>query len=458
MIINVDTLKSKIVTDNPDLLRALRNLYSFKIPGSQYSPQYRARRWDGKKHFITRDGTFHTGLLKRILADLKKIDCVPTINYIGETEEFEINDYQIEGFSYYKYQNDLIKAGLSKKRGVIKSPTGSGKTLIMAGLVKALQGKKMLLLFNAKQLITQTYEFLTNTCKINNVGICYGEGYEYGDIMLCTIQSIEKVLDTHGEDVEVLMVDECHEFCNGRLTLPAIQSFPNARYRLGFTATPPSDDIPAHNLEGSLGPIIESVSTADLVDEGKLTKPIIQIIERTYFTSGIDETMSYEEVYDNYIVNNEQRNNIIKEIVNDIKKRKKRPRILILTKSLDHGRILEQMLRPIVWCNFLEGANSIGERYKSISRFRECSEASVLIGTRILQTGVNIEEITHLINARGMKGQIATLQALGRALRKHKTKDQAYIYDFLDKEKYLQQHSKERIKHYRKEGHTVKIL
>tara|TARA_R110002020_G_scaffold379488_6_gene590775 strand:+ start:22777 stop:24153 length:1377 start_codon:yes stop_codon:yes gene_type:complete len=458
MIITVGTLKSKISTDNPELLRALTKLYSFKIPGSEYSPQYRARRWDGKKHFISRDGSFMSGLLPRILSDLKKIECVPNIKYIEESEEKSIKDYGIDGFTYYDYQESLINKALSKKRGVIKSPTGSGKTLIMAGLVKALEGRKMLLLFNAKQLITQTYDFLTDTCGIENVGICYGEGYQYGDIMLSTVQSIEKVLDTHGKEVEVLMVDECHEFCNGKITLPAIQAFPNATYRFGFTATPPSDNIPEYNLEGALGSIIEEVDTAELVEKGKLTKPIIQIIERTYFSSGIDESMTYDEVYDTYIVNNVQRNNIIQEIINDIKGKQERPRILILTKSLDHGRILEQMLRPIVWCRFLEGDNSIGERYESISRFRQHPEASVLIGTRILQTGINIEEITHLINARSLKGKIATIQALGRALRKHNTKEHAYIYDFLDKEKYLYKHSKDRIKHYKQEGHSVTIL
>jgi superfamily II DNA or RNA helicase len=107
---------------------------------------------------------------------------------------------------------------------------------------------------------------------------------------------------------------------------------------------------------------------------------------------------------------------------------------------------------------FLEGANSITERYDCISRFRGCEESSVLIGTKILQTGVNIEEITHFINAREMKSEIATLQALGRALRRHESKSVVYIYDFLDKEKYLIEHSSNRKRHYEREGHTVNIL
>ena len=57
-----------------------------------------------------------------------------------------------------------------------------------------------------------------------------------------------------------------------------------------------------------------------------------------------------------------------------------------------------------------------------------------------------------------MKSEIATLQALGRALRRHETKDKVFIYDFLDKEKYLKAHSKARKGHYENEGHQVKIL
>ena len=35
-----------------------------------------------------------------------------------------------------------------------------------------------------------------------------------------------------------------------------------------------------------------------------------------------------------------------------------------------------------------------------------------------------------------MKSEIATLQALGRALRRHDSKEVVYIYDFMDKEKW----------------------
>ena len=57
-----------------------------------------------------------------------------------------------------------------------------------------------------------------------------------------------------------------------------------------------------------------------------------------------------------------------------------------------------------------------------------------------------------------MKSEIATLQALGRALRRHESKDKVFIYDFMDKEKYLREHSNARKRHYKKEGHEVITL
>ena len=453
----INTLNSKIKTDNTEILEALYSLYAEKSPGYQYSTAYKRRQWDGKVRFISKDGVFRTGLLNRVLEDLKKIKCTPELEVESPNLKDTVKNWDIEGFTYYDYQKELINKGLENKRGIIKSPTGSGKTLIMAGLVKALAGRKMVLLFNAKQLLTQTYDFLTKTCNMDNIGLCFGEGYIYGDIMLCTVQSIERILDTHLDESEVLMVDECHEFANGKTTLAAIRAFPKALYRLGFTATPPPDIIPQLNLEGSLGPVWDAVSTSGLVDEGKLTKPLIQLIDRPYNASSVDGDMPYMEVYDTYIVKNADRNNIIKRITNDIKQKNKQARILILTKSLDHGRALEKLLgdREV---EFLEGANSLGERYKSITRFRNHPECSILIGTKILQTGINIEEITHFINARGMKSEIATIQALGRALRKHDTKEKVFIYDFMDKEKYLKTHSEARKKHYEKEGHEVTVL
>ena len=87
MKIVVSNKKSKLITDNPEILKVLGNLYSFKVPGAEYTPSYRRRQWDGKKRFFSNTGSFGTGMLESVLADLKKIECTPDIEYKYESSD-----------------------------------------------------------------------------------------------------------------------------------------------------------------------------------------------------------------------------------------------------------------------------------------------------------------------------------------------------------------------------------
>ena len=324
----------------------------------------------------------------------------------------------------------------------------------MAALVKALEGRKMVLMFNSKQLINDAYEFLTKSCGIENVGINFGGGYIYGDIMLTTVQSIDKILDTHLEEAEVLMVDEAHEFCNGETTTAAIESFPKAQYRFAFTATPPKDDIPKRTLEGAFGSVYTVRTITELIDDNFLTKPEIHIHDLPDPEDAArHEVMTYREVYDDLIVHNDYRNDKIVELVNQIEKDNDQARILILVSRLEHGEILLDRLGSRA--RYIHGSDSLTDRYDAIRGFTLSEGATVLIGSKILQTGIDICEITHFINARGLKSPVATIQALGRALRLHDSKQVVLAYDFMDKGKYLQTHARKRRDTYKEEGHQI---
>jgi superfamily II DNA or RNA helicase len=449
MILEVSNLTTKICTDNPDLLRSLIDMYSFNDPAAFYARNKRG--WDGKKRFITQTGTIKTGLVPRLIEDLKRVDLVPEIVLKSSSVEIEIPlELKLPKWDFRDYQVNILKDALKQKRGIVKAPTGAGKTSLIAYLVHLFKDKKVLILFNKKQLLVQCYEFLKSIGI--ETGLCFGEGYIPSNIMLCTVQSIEKIVGLPVEKPDLLIVDEVHEFGSGKFTSQVINSFPSAQYRFGFTATVPTDNIKRYTIEGAFGPVIESVSTQKLIEQGYLAKPNIKVLNVSYDPSSTLNLDVYLDRYKELIVNNPRRNGLIGLICSSIDH--PNPKIAIIVQSLDHASILLNMLPN---AKKIEGLNSIEERQKAIKWFRSANRP-ILIGTNILQTGIDIKEITHLIIARGLKSDIPTIQALGRALRIDRDSE-VFVYDFYDRDGgLLEKHSRARIRAYKREGHKPEII
>lgn len=453
MRINVDVINSVIETDNPEITKVLSDKWAFYKKGYQYTRAHIEGFSDGKKRFVTKGGKFKTGMLPLILKDLEQIGCRPEVNFkYSANNDLPFRD-EIKGMKLRDYQIEAVGKAITKTRGIVRAPTGAGKTLMMAGLLTAFpsHSDKIVILFDEKAILTQTYEYLTKNCGFTDVGVNFGGEFKDGRIMLSTVQSIGNIIESHVSEAKVLMVDEVHKFCRGEVTVAAIHSFPEATYRFGFTATMPDDRIGELTLVGAFGEVIETKSTQDLIEEEKLAKPIIQMLDYEHNVTDKDMDLPYQEIYEKFIVNSEKRNNLIKTITDSISANPK-ARTCILVKNLDHL----QKLKDLIPNSFtIEGVNSLEDRKEAIKKFLSCKSASFLIGTKVLQTGINIEEITHLINARGLKDKIPTLQGLGRGMRKTKGKDVVYVYDFYDDIPYLRKHSKDRIRHYKKEGHEI---
>ena len=196
-------------------------------------------------------------------------------------------------------------------------------------------------------------------------------------------------------------------------------------------------------LEGAFGPVYSTRSMDDLIKDGHIAKPIIQVVQ--YAPSSVDEDLGYQDQYDFHVVHSEERNSKICSIVEHIITNNPNAKILILVKNLEHLNIIKSKIKNSV---SVEGKDSIEERYSIINDFKTADKSACIVGTNVMQTGISIDEITHMINARGLKGEIPTIQGLGRGVRKAEGKDQVFFYDFYDKVPYLEEHSKNRIKHY----------
>tara|TARA_R100000458_G_C8263963_1_gene239216 strand:+ start:97 stop:1446 length:1350 start_codon:yes stop_codon:yes gene_type:complete len=439
----VNNNSSILKTENKKLLSTLKQKYSAKVPGYNYSAAYKRRGWNGEKYFFSdKTGKFGTGLLSYIEEDLQYLGMDYEIEDLRETVHSD--DIDLPGITLRDYQETMVRQALHEKGCILQAPTGAGKTLVLGGILKALQGKRGLIFFTKKQLLKQTYDDLNKWGL--DVGLAFGDGVILKPMTLCTVQSIDKVIDTHLNTADFIIFDEVHEFAKGKVATKVIKSFPNAAYRIGMTATVPKDPMSRLNLISGLGKVIKDVDATGLIEDGFLTKPLIQIIPVKDTGTVEDTELSYREVYEKFITENELRNEMIFELVKKIQASSSKT--LIIVKDLKHAELLHNNIPNSFK---LEGKDDLAVRQKTIEDFKN-TECAVLIGTTIMQTGIDIPEITHLVNARGLKSEIATLQALGRALRIHKSKNQVFIYDFFDRAPYLEKHAKERIKSYESLG------
>jgi superfamily II DNA or RNA helicase len=459
LIINNDICKLSLKNDT--IIDVLYNSLRFRDPDCFHNPAYKLfikskgrHGWDGYVSFFNKEtGKFATGILPEIIRALAKTNQKVEIED-NRSEKIIFNkitpDY-IDGIELYDYQVEIANKSLEMERGIIKSPTASGKTLLFTAMIKAIPEKTpILILFRNKTLVTQTYDVLVKN-GISNVGKISGDFFE-PDLVLCaTIQSYknyEKLLP----QFKVLIVDECHEFATNK-SIGIFKKLKNCRYRFGFSATPWSekDKIKKYRLKSWFGPLVGNIEIKTLQERNILSQAqcFFHVISKPEELYADD----YQSAYKIGITENTYFHNKIKEIVDSYKN----GRILIVVDKIAHGDILSQIIPGSLWVQGKDDEETRRYVIEKLSKSKD-NEKVVAIASRIMQTGVNIF-VHAVINAAGYKSYIMTIQRIGRGLRVAPDKDKLNYHDFIFTNNiYLKEHSEVRIKWLKKEGHNIKLI
>jgi DNA excision repair protein ERCC-3 len=348
----------------------------------------------------------------------------------------ELRDYQIEA----------IEEFMKEKIALLEIGTGAGKTLIATECIRQL-GCKTLFVVDKIELLRQTKKVLEDALGIE-VGIIGGKEEDIKDITVATIQTLIKRIQKYRPylaTVSFCVMDECHKIAAKSYKKLSLY-LPNTIYRLGISGTAFRDDGNDMAIMAVCGEKCYVLSADILIKNGWLMKP--NIIFKEVKCEEIDD--DYANSYNICIYANAERNKMITETVkeNDGK------RILILTKLIEHGKLLSDMSGGV----HLYGATNKEERKEIMERFRG-GDFNILVSTiSIFSEGIDIPELDLVINASANKGDVKSIQVLGRVLRKNEGKEQAIYYDFLDVgNKFFKAASKARIKVFKKEGHEVDV-
>jgi len=439
----LDAVTAKVLEATQEEMKELISLLSFKA--EYYKPaRYGMEKKEYQKCMVGKaTRIFYTGLVQRVFDHFTRIgghvDIVGSVHWLASGSEPHLN-----GLTLRDFQEQLVNKALLAQRGVILSPTGSGKTVIAAAILSCFPERRFLFLTSRLDLIKQTEEEFKRF-GLKDVQTFTGGNKRIGNITIATTQSLARMdPKKYNHLFDGVIIDEVHHVSSTSTQVAKILSVLPCPIRIGLTATLPLDNPEAlFCIEGLVGPVIGEMTVEDGVERGYLAKPKITLID-VPMAVHVEKLRTYQDIYQKGIVESRMRNHLIAQAVAERADAGKS--VLILVNKIEHGEILHEALlkKGVASAVFIQGATETDARALVKDALNK-KHSRCVIATVIWREGVNIPSLDTVIPAGAGKSEIATVQAVGRGLRTTTEKETVEVIDFLDHGKYLAAHSINRL-------------
>lgn len=456
--IRVEDINSFVLKPRSHLeaLAIIREVCRARPDGFQFMPKYKSKMWDGYITLMNSMSSFPTGLLSFVIDPLLLGGY--DVQLIGQFEQFSkaIDPNCLSGVTLRDYQVEAADKLLSAGRGIAKMATNSGKTEVIAAIIKALDIPPTIIIVHRKELMYQTSQRLEDRLGVE-VGIIGDGKHVQAQIIVAMVQTLYNFIDGMPKraiknymmfpDNKLLVVDECHHVSSNSM-MNVISHIPG-HYRFGLSGTPLKyDDLSDMKLVAATGDVVVDVTNEYMIQEGYSAKPIIKM----YVVENLNEAiwdMDYADAYKSMVVNHKQRNEIIIDCAN-----KSEGVVLILVNQLEQGRLLHDAIPDSV---FVHGSDSTDYRQGVLRTMREATKG-IFIASPIFDEGIDVPAVDTVILAGGGKGHVKLLQRIGRGLRQKAERNELIVIDFMDDtNKYLLTHTQDRIHIYEQEGFEIKV-
>jgi superfamily II DNA or RNA helicase len=123
---------------------------------------------------------------------------------------------------------------------------------------------------------------------------------------------------------------------------------------------------------------------------------------------------------------------------------------LILFREHAHGEILADLLPADVRCEYVTGRDTRARRDEIRENFKN-GLVDLILASVVYDQGVDLPALDALIPADSGKSTAKALQRIGRAIRGHPGKKDAYVAEFFDQAHYVREHSYARFEIYQTE-------
>jgi superfamily II DNA or RNA helicase len=472
---------AKLIDPTEEVENTVSDLLSYMVDGAEQSFAFNQGTWDGRSSFYEyKTSSFPAGFAYMVHSELTrrgyKVQLLRKPHVAPLGPENPIVDEFGNDNPDYDYQMKALRQVEKHGRGIIRVATGGGKSKI-AKLVMARYRRPTLFLTTRGVLL---YQMKRQVDALNfNTGVL-GDGQEkmVKGINLGMVQTLVQALEEPNLDeeiravvksihrskkkdsnmskeqvreialerfnektkkrnrylkflemIDVVIGEEAHE-AGGNSYYQILKHCKNATIRVALTATPFMRDSAEDNMRlmAAFGSVLINISEEELINRGILAKPFFKFVTSKPHPK-LFRTSPWQRAYQfGYVENQLMHKDIIRDAL--MAKLYQLP-VLTLVQRMEHGEILLQKMTKVgLKAVFLRGENSQEERDEALRQLG-AGEIDVLIGSTIVDVGVDVPALGVIQLAGGGKAEVALRQRIGRGLRRKKgMANVAFVADY----------------------------
>lgn len=315
---------------------------------------------------------------------------------------------------------DALRASLAagKRRPMLQAPTGFGKTLLAAHIIRGALDKNKRVAFTvpAISLIDQTVAAFEAE-DINCIGVLQGI-HERTDrdqpVQVCSIQTIAR---RKRPDVDLVLVDEAHQLHTEIFRWMA--DCPGLPF-IGLSATPWSK-----GLSKFYNDLVVAATTAHLIMAGYLSD-FVTFAPSEPDLAGVRTVAG--DFHEGELAEAMDRPVATGDIIQTwLKRGEGRPTFCFCVNRRHAQHIAERFIKAGVAAEYMDGETSREVREATFDRFR-AGETRVICNVGVLTTGIDLD-VRCIVDAKPTKSRIVFVQTIGRGLRTAPGKERLLILD-----------------------------
>lgn len=314
---------------------------------------------------------------------------------------------------YQRAAIDSLRASVTqgKRRLLLTCPTGSGKTLTAAELMRASLafGNKVLFVVHLRELVDQTVRALAR-CGITHVGVMRGDDDRVDDTAPIQVASIQTLSRRDRPPAELIILDEAHRSLADTYVNNIWEAYPDAVV-LGLTATPCRGD--GRPMNERYEDLVVGASYSELIALGFVAEPIVYAPKVELDTSSLRKVAGdwdAEQV-------EEMMTGIAGEIVPTWLEHAGGRQTIVFASGIRHSRdIVRRFTEAGVAAEHLDGETPGDERAAILARLSS-GETALVSNCSVLTEGFDAPAIRCAVIARPTLSLVLHMQTAGRALR-----------------------------------------